>query len=172
MFWQIFLLPQVKRCASITYKHTLYELPHELPNALKLRILGNIKKLSKLYRMIGQCPVSPPKQNFWNVELVPDILWAIVGHPVVLPPHSKNCSTLMQSLYYWISKEFWLQKFPSFRSWNTYKTTLHFCYLIFYLCYFVYYFSMTLKYQISATTHTPSTLVFLNPFFSFILYVI
>ena len=104
MFWQIFLLPQVKRCAIITYKHTIYELPHELPNALKLRILGNIKKLSKLYRMIGQCPVSPPKQNFWNVELVPDILWAIVGHPVVLPPHSKNCSTLMQSLYYWISK--------------------------------------------------------------------
>ena len=36
-----FPLPQVKRCVIITYKHALYELPHELPNDLRLRILGN-----------------------------------------------------------------------------------------------------------------------------------
>ena len=41
MFYQIFLSPQVKRCAIITYKHGIYELPHYLPNDLKLRILGN-----------------------------------------------------------------------------------------------------------------------------------
>ena len=41
MFHQIFLSPQVKRCAIITYKHGIYELPHELPNDLRLRILGN-----------------------------------------------------------------------------------------------------------------------------------
>ena len=35
-----FLSPQVKRCAIITYKHGIYELPHELPNDLTLRILG------------------------------------------------------------------------------------------------------------------------------------
>ena len=40
MFYQIFLSPQVKRCAIITYKHRIYELPHEFPNKLRLRILG------------------------------------------------------------------------------------------------------------------------------------
>ena len=32
---------QVKRWAIITYKHDIHELPHELPNDLRLRILGN-----------------------------------------------------------------------------------------------------------------------------------
>ena len=36
-----FLSPQVKRWVIITYKHGIYELPHELPNDLRLRILGN-----------------------------------------------------------------------------------------------------------------------------------
>ena len=33
--------PKVKRYAIITYKHGIYELPHELPDDLRLRILGN-----------------------------------------------------------------------------------------------------------------------------------
>ena len=41
MFYQIFLSPQVKRCAIITYKHGIYDLPHELRNDLKFRILEN-----------------------------------------------------------------------------------------------------------------------------------
>ena len=41
MFYQTFLSPQVKSCAIITYKHGMYELPHQLPNDLTLRILGN-----------------------------------------------------------------------------------------------------------------------------------
>ena len=41
MFHQIFLSPQVKRCAIITYKHGIYELAHELPNNVRLRILGS-----------------------------------------------------------------------------------------------------------------------------------
>ena len=41
MFYQIILSQQVKRWAIITYKHGIYQLPHELPNDLKLRILGN-----------------------------------------------------------------------------------------------------------------------------------
>ena len=53
MFYQIFLSPQVKRWVIIAYKHGIYELPHELPNDLRLRILGNIKKVSKLYRKIA-----------------------------------------------------------------------------------------------------------------------
>ena len=41
MFYQIFLSPQVKQCAIITDKHGIYKLRHELPNNLRLRILGN-----------------------------------------------------------------------------------------------------------------------------------
>ena len=41
MFYQIFLSPQVKRWTIITYKHGIYELPHELPNDLRLRKLEN-----------------------------------------------------------------------------------------------------------------------------------
>ena len=41
MFYQIFLSPLVKRCAVITYKHGIYELPHELLNGFRLRILEN-----------------------------------------------------------------------------------------------------------------------------------
>ena len=52
MFYQIFLSAQVKRWAIITYKHGIYELPLELPNDLRLRKLGNIRKVSKFYRMI------------------------------------------------------------------------------------------------------------------------
>ena len=46
MFYQIFLSPQVKRYAIITYKHGIYELPHELPKNLRLR------KVLKLHRII------------------------------------------------------------------------------------------------------------------------
>ena len=45
MFYEIFLSPQVKRIAIISNKHGIYELPHELPNDLRLRKLGNIKKI-------------------------------------------------------------------------------------------------------------------------------
>ena len=37
MFYQIILSPQVKRCVIITYKHGIYELPHELSNDLEIR---------------------------------------------------------------------------------------------------------------------------------------
>ena len=41
MFYQTFLSSQVKRCAIITYKHDIYELPLELLNYLRLRTLEN-----------------------------------------------------------------------------------------------------------------------------------
>ena len=41
MFYQIFLSPQVERCAIITYEHGKYKFPHKLPDDLSLRILGN-----------------------------------------------------------------------------------------------------------------------------------
>ena len=67
MFYQIFFSPQVKQWGIITYKHGIYELLHELPNDLRLkdlRKLGNIRKVSKLHRMIAQCPVPPPQWEF------------------------------------------------------------------------------------------------------------
>ena len=53
MFYQIFLSLQVNRCAIITNKYGIYKLPDELPNALRLRKLGNIRKAGKLHAMIA-----------------------------------------------------------------------------------------------------------------------
>ena len=36
----------------ITYKHGIYELPHKLPNDLRLRILGNYKRSGKCLNFI------------------------------------------------------------------------------------------------------------------------
>ena len=45
MFYQIFLSSQVKQWAIITYKHGVYELPHELPKNLRLILrLGKYQK--------------------------------------------------------------------------------------------------------------------------------
>ena len=41
MVEQFFLSPQVKRNVIISNKYGIYELPHELPNDLRLRILAN-----------------------------------------------------------------------------------------------------------------------------------
>ena len=41
MFWQIFISPQVKRNAIISYKHGIYELPQKLSNNLRLKKLEN-----------------------------------------------------------------------------------------------------------------------------------
>ena len=51
MFLQIFLSPQVKQCVIIPYKYGIYELPHDLPNGLRFRKLGKIRKMPKLNRM-------------------------------------------------------------------------------------------------------------------------
>ena len=42
MIYQTFLPPQgERRVIIISYKHGIYDLPHELPNDLALRILEN-----------------------------------------------------------------------------------------------------------------------------------
>ena len=61
MFYQLFLSPQVKRWAIITYKHGIYELPHELANHLRLTILKQIFSLEKNMEACAPCtPISPP----------------------------------------------------------------------------------------------------------------
>ena len=74
MIYQIFLSPQVKRYAIIIYKHGIYELPHELPNALILRTLGNYEISGKSLNAIGSLPAKMkillilPKDS-WKIEI-------------------------------------------------------------------------------------------------------
>ena len=53
MFYQIFLSPQVKRWAIITYKHGNYNL----------RKLRNIRRVPKPHKMIAQCPAPQQIEN-------------------------------------------------------------------------------------------------------------
>ena len=65
MFHKIFLSPQVKQWAIITYKHGAYELSHDSPNDLKLATLQHMKKAFKPHRKIAHFPVPLPKQKLW-----------------------------------------------------------------------------------------------------------
>ena len=64
MFYQIFLSPQVKRRAIITYKHVSYiRVALQVAEPLKTldpRKLRNIRKVSKPHRMIPQCALPQP----------------------------------------------------------------------------------------------------------------
>ena len=64
MFDKIFVSPKVKQIVIISNKHGIYKLPQELPNDLRLRKLGNIKKISKFHRIIAWCSVLLPKLKF------------------------------------------------------------------------------------------------------------
>ena len=81
MFYQIYLSPQVKRWAIISYKHGIYELSHELPKNLRLRKLrdlrklGNIRKVPKLHRIIAQCPVPPQKKKMKALPILAENSW-------------------------------------------------------------------------------------------------
>ena len=56
MFYQIFLSRQVKRRVIISNKHGTCELPHELPNDLRLRILRNYEISEKFQKFIELVP--------------------------------------------------------------------------------------------------------------------
>ena len=47
----IFFSLKVERGLIISNKHGIYELPHELPNDLKLKILGNEERLEELQNL-------------------------------------------------------------------------------------------------------------------------
>ena len=51
-FYQISHSWQVKRCVIITYKHGIYEMLHELPIDLRLRILGYLEISGKCLNFI------------------------------------------------------------------------------------------------------------------------
>ena len=58
MFDKIFVSPQVKRMVIISNKHGIYELPHELPNNLRLRKYQEDLKTSHNYSLV---PSPAPK---------------------------------------------------------------------------------------------------------------
>ena len=64
MFYQTLLSPQVKRCAIITYKHGIYELPHELPNDLRLRTLGNREISGERLKPMDRLQLHPPRLTY------------------------------------------------------------------------------------------------------------
>ena len=70
MFDQIFFSPQAKKSVIISNKHSTYELPHQLPNDLRFRIL--ILEISgKSQKFIEQLPsaqFSSQKENFVSPE--------------------------------------------------------------------------------------------------------
>ena len=47
IIYEILFSLQAKDTVIIGNKHGIYELPHELPNDVRLRILGNEEKLGK-----------------------------------------------------------------------------------------------------------------------------
>ena len=52
MFYRIFLSLEENQCAIITYKHRIYEFPHELLNNLIPKILGNDEILQKYLKFM------------------------------------------------------------------------------------------------------------------------
>ena len=52
ILYQIFFSQQVKQSAVNSNKHGMYKLLHELPNKLRLRILGNQERSEKFQNFI------------------------------------------------------------------------------------------------------------------------
>ena len=46
----------------------MYELLHELANDLKLRILGNFKKILEMAGIKDKCPAGQLKSNVWQLR--------------------------------------------------------------------------------------------------------
>ena len=64
----LFRSPEVKRSATISNKHGIYELSHALPNDLRFRILGNYETSrkpqgSENYNLLPGLPPPPPPQE-------------------------------------------------------------------------------------------------------------
>ena len=104
MFYQIFPSPQVKRWTIITWKHGIYELPHDFPNHLRLfktedlRKLGNKRKVAKPHKKIAQCPVPLPKSKFCKYQQK-TLLKQKLNFPGCAPFHIKS----RVSLKYFVS---------------------------------------------------------------------
>ena len=99
MFYQIFLSPQVKRCAIITYEHGIYELPQELPKNLRFRILCNVLSLCNYWKgVIAYPPIIPqtlrraPLESHRRPSFPPsstdhhklEYKWHLIGAPLKL----------------------------------------------------------------------------------------
>ena len=66
MFDKIFVSPQVKRIVIISNKHGIYELPHELPNDLRLTIAWCSVLLPNLKFCLEGRENATNKRNFYG----------------------------------------------------------------------------------------------------------
>ena len=46
----------------------MYELPHEMPNTLRLKKVVNFKKITEMLGFDGEYPVEHPKGRFWHLH--------------------------------------------------------------------------------------------------------
>ena len=81
--------PQVQENMISTITNLKYELSHELPNDLRLRILGNIGEIANQGGDIAQCPAPFPKIKLWQWQLK------------ITQKQIRNFSCSVQ--FYWIS---------------------------------------------------------------------
>ena len=73
MFYQIFLSLEEKQSAIITYKHRIYEFPHELLNNLIPKILGNDEILQKYLKFMdwwSSAHSACQNENFLNSKKI------------------------------------------------------------------------------------------------------
>ena len=79
MFYQIFLSLQVKRCSIITYNRGISQLSHELPNNLRLEIqkLRNIRKVSKLQKMVAKCQVPLSRGALFHMKTRVNLVYPV-----------------------------------------------------------------------------------------------
>ena len=71
MFCQIFFSLQEKQSAIISYKRAIQELPNELPNDFRFRVLGNLEISEKYKVFIEREPSaqsSLEKERFVNTS--------------------------------------------------------------------------------------------------------
>ena len=66
MFWYRSDLTQIKRNLLSSITNLIYELPHDLPNKLRLRIFGNLREISILGGGMSTAQSPVQKLNFGN----------------------------------------------------------------------------------------------------------
>ena len=77
MFYQISFSQQVKWCTIISYKHAIYDLPHELLNDLVSQETTKYQESSKTPENDSQAPSLPAKmktlllreKNSWKTKI-------------------------------------------------------------------------------------------------------
>ena len=93
MFYQIFLSPQVKRSAVITYKNGLFELPRQLLNDLRFKRLGELE--TNPFTLLGRCRIL----SFSLVSSL--VLWSKYSNPFSRSIVGTFAEFLLKREFFW-----------------------------------------------------------------------